>query len=370
MRLLPKVFRRKRKKWLTRGLVVESRKRIKYLLFFVLLIILLHTFAMMIFEGFSFGDSLWLSLTTINTTGYGDLSSTTFTGRLVTVILMYILGITLMAQLATEYIEFRIEKRTRKLKGLWKWDEMKEHIVIINTPKQNPELYLERLCKQLRITPKFEQTPICIISDRFKSGLPQKLIDSNVVYVHGDPRELEVLERSNIDTAKHIVLISTDSSVTTSDSITIDLLYQLSNLNVQGDIIAESVKDSNRERFVQLGAKSVIRPIRAYPELIARALEAPGTEEFLEDLFSHQGDKPIRYDHPFNVNTWSELACGIIQANMGTPVGYVDQQGKVRTNPPPHRSAAGQAVLMLVHEDHIPHINDLSSTINRVTQEV
>ncbi len=366
---LAKLLRWRRRHLYARGLFTESKHRIRQLFLFVAAIILLHTIAMVVFENLTFGDALWLSLTTINTTGYGDLSSSTLIGRTFTVVLMYFLGITLMAQLATEYIEYRIEKKDRKIKGMWNWKTMNQHIVIINTPKHNPELYLERLCKQLRITPKFSELPICIISDKFDNGLPVSLTDSNVIYVHGEARDVNVLNRANIIQAKHVLIVSSDSGKVGSDSATLDILLHLKQLEYQGTIIAEAVKDENRQRFASLGANSVIRPIRAYPELMVRALEAPGTEQFMENLFGHEGDRPVRYDYEFKVSKWASLACELMNSGLGTPVGFIDHSNHVHTNPAPLNPAEGTAILLLVHHNHIPKDSLVFSAIDRIKLE-
>ncbi|MGX5175361.1 ion channel [Aliikangiella sp. IMCC44653] len=368
LRQLRKLLRKNRRKLYSRGIIVESRQRIKQLFGLVMLIILAHSAAMMIFEDMSFGDALWLSLTTINTTGYGDVSSSTLIGRSFTVILMYFLGITLMAQLATEYIEYRFEKKERKAKGLWDWKDMKDHIVIINTPKYAPQLYLERLVKQLRQTPKFSNHPICIITEEFADGLPLSLLDSNVVHVHGDGRSRDALTRADVMDAEYITLVAPDTGSINSDSITLDILFHLSQLEVKATLITEVVDDSNRSRFLQLGSNAVIRPIRAYPELIVRAMEAPGSEKFMENLFGHEGDSALRFDCEFSVEKWSLLACHLINLGLGTPVGFVKPNGDVCTNPAPLKSAAGIAIILLVHQDHVPSQKVVENAIKSISQ--
>jgi voltage-gated potassium channel len=46
----------------------------------------------------------------------------------------------------------------------------------------------------------------------------------------------------------------------------------------------------------RFGADLVVRPLRGYPEMIIRALAAPGAEKILEDLFTSKGDECWRYD--------------------------------------------------------------------------
>ncbi|TQV88515.1 potassium channel protein [Aliikangiella coralliicola] len=363
MRLFTKIFRRRRQ-WYAKGLISNSKHRIRYLLLLVVVIILIHSFAMVIFEGLTIGDALWLSLTTINTTGYGDLSSTSFLGRSATVLLMYILGITVMAQAATEFIEYKLEQKDQKIKGHWNWNTMKNHIVIIHTPKLNPKLYLERLVSQIKKTPSLSERPICIVTERFAEGLPLTLREQNVVHVHGEGRDEVALNNANVSEASKIILLSSDSANSASDSIVLDVLLHFQELNLDAFIVAEAVKDTNRERFLNLGVNSVLRPIRAYPELIVRTLEAPGTEKLLENLFSLEGDRAIRFDYEFATEKWSDIACRVMHKGLGTLVGYVDENDKVWTNPPPFKPAKGKALLLLVHHKHIPSHEQLVSSVS------
>lgn len=92
---------------------------------------------MMWLEALSFFDAFWLTFTTITTVGYGDLSAATPGGRLVTVVLMYSLGIFLLANLAGYWVDYRAERREKMLRGRWSWN-MKGHILILNVPTENP----------------------------------------------------------------------------------------------------------------------------------------------------------------------------------------------------------------------------------------
>mgnify|MGYP000209091973 CR=1 FL=1 len=83
--------------------------------------------------------------------------------------------------------------------------------------------------------------------------------------------------------ASSIIVLAKRESDKASDGRTFDILHRLKELGVKGRILAECVDDANRDRLIKAGADVVIRPIRAYPEMILRAFVAPGAEEIIEN---------------------------------------------------------------------------------------
>ena len=320
--------------------------RIRRLFFMLAGILILHALAMVIFEKMSLADGLWLSLTTATTVGYGDASAATPFGRLATVILMYVIGISLLAQLASEYFEHRLETRNRQIRGLWVWKKMKDHIVIINTPSSSGERYLERLIGQISGTPALADFPIQLITTHFPDGLPQKLQDLGVVHSHGYAVNEKVLRGANVKFAKFIFVIARDEGDVRSDSVTLDILERIRREGSEAHIVAETVDDSNRERFKHFGANSTLRPIRAYPELVARAMAAPGSEEVLENLFNHEGAFAQRIDVSLEMNSWRELVERIIPLDVGMPLGYIDKNNCVITNPSMNEAVSMASLLL------------------------
>jgi len=66
---------------------------------------LLHVVSMAIFEDLHPFDSLWLTMTTLTTVGYGDFSATTIPGRISTMVLVFMGGIWTDFQSAALYFE-------------------------------------------------------------------------------------------------------------------------------------------------------------------------------------------------------------------------------------------------------------------------
>ncbi|MDZ7748372.1 MAG: ion channel [Halofilum sp. (in: g-proteobacteria)] len=174
----------------------------------------------------SFFDAFWLTFTTITTVGYGDLSAATPGGRLVTVVLMYSLGIFLLANLAGYWIDYRAERRDKMLRGRWSWN-MKDHILILNVPTTHPGAFLRRLVEEIKHWRGPADVPIQVVTEAFPDGLPEPLRELGVVHQHGDPDDPEVLANADVARAAHILLLTTSETDPRADSITLSVMERL-----------------------------------------------------------------------------------------------------------------------------------------------
>lgn len=337
------------------------------LLLLLLALIFIHSLAMVYFENLSWGDALWLSTTTVTTVGYGDLSAASWQGRLFTVVCLYIFAIALLAQLAAEFFEYRMQTREDKQKGNWMWDDMKNHLLIINTPDENTDTYLDRLIGQIRATPKFEQLPIQILTQKYPNGLPHNISQHSVVHYNGVAENNENLATVNVSQAKYIVVLARNAGDPMSDSLSFDILSRLQELGTQATIAAECSIDSNRERLKKAGATIVIRPIRAYPELLVRSLVAPGTEAVMENLFTHEESHMLRIDVTFANRQWQDIIFTFVKNDFGMPLAYIDESG-VYSNPAPDKRCSGTSIIALIREEQEISIAQVTQSLTALGQ--
>ncbi len=309
-------------------------------------LILIHSVAMVYFENLGWGDALWLSVTTVTTVGYGDISAASWQGRLFTTVCLYLLAISLLAQLAAEFFEYRIKKRDDKFRGNWIWSDMNKHLLIINTPATNSDAYLERLIGQIRATPKFAQHPLQILTRNYPAGLPRELSAHNVVHYNGGAEDAKSLATVNVETAAYIVILARDGSDPLSDSLTFDILSRIQEIGSTATILVECIVDENRQRLKKAGAAVVIRPIRAYPELLVRALATPGTEVVLENLFTHDESNLQRVDLNFSQLKWKDIVTVFMDNDFGIPLAYIDAEG-VHSNPPALHCCSGSSIISM-----------------------
>jgi len=342
------------------------KKSLQHSLLYLIIIVCLHAGLMMLFEHFSLTDALWLTLTTLSTTGYGDISATTLPGKISTVVLLYFGGIFVLAKFAGDYFDYRAGKRIKKFNGFWGW-KMNEHLLIINTPSQNGEAFFVRFIEQLRNS-GIKETTIQILTERFPDGLPEKLAKMpGVAHYTGSAVNSDDLLAVDPDKARYIIILAKDECNHDSDSRTFDILFRLHELELSHDvlIVAECVDDQNRKRFRQLGADIIIRPIRAYPEMLVRGLVAPGSEQIIENLFSVQGDEYVRYDLPIENMPWKDIVAKLIIQNMGLAVAYIDNDtGLVIANPPADTIISTGGIFLIIDDNSPkPKINAIKEVL-------
>lgn len=146
------------------------------------------------------------------------------------------------------------------------------------------------------------------------------------------------------------MLLAESDTDRASDGRTLDVIDRLREMGAKGRILAECVDDANRPRLRRVGADVVVRPMRGYPEIIVRALAAPGTEAILEDLFTSRGDECWRYDVDVTGWTWGELVSRMVMQDIGVPIAYRATNQRVVVNPAPQTVVEADKLFVLVRE--------------------
>ena len=344
---------------------VEPGRAVGLLSLYLLVIVILHAVAMIVFEGLSLGDAVWLTMTTITTVGYGDLSASSTAGRIATVVLVYVGGIFALAKGAGDYFDYRAARRLRMLRGRWRWN-LENHVLLINVPRTGAEHYFDTLVGQFRATEWGRDRPIQILTDAWPEGLPASLQKLGVVHVHGRGETDDALAESDAARAAAIIVLAEEGDPR-SDSATFDIVHRLHAIKPDSPILAECIDDRNRERLRDAGASAVLRPMRGYPEMVVRAVVAPGSEFIIENLFTALGDECVRYEVAIEAVPWARLATALIERGVGTPIAYADaRNGAITCNPLGTESVSAQALYILVKEGNTTPTDHVRSVVDAI----
>ncbi|MFY0700471.1 MAG: two pore domain potassium channel family protein [Bermanella sp.] len=343
-------------------------KKIKRTILTVLSLMVLHVLAMMGFESLSLWQSVWLTLTTITTVGYGDLSAKSMAGQASTIILIFMAAITLVTFLVRDYVDYRIARNERIRSGLWDWN-MDNHILIINAPKYNADQFFQRLVTQIREDDDYQHVDILLLNTEFSGGLSAQLKDLGVRHVLGNGNNNEDLARAEATRAKHIFVLARDEYHADSDSISFDIVHRLSELGLAHITLVECVVDANRKRMFELDIKSILRPIRSYPEILVRAMDAPGSEVVIEDMFTRKDDHPERYSIWLEGESWADVVAAMLRAGVGTPMAFINKDGDITVHPRGDVRVYAQSLIILVKSDQVPTQEDVTNAFQKEFQK-
>ena len=231
---------------------------------------------------------------------------------------------------------------------------------------------MERLVTQIRETPDFAELPVQLLTEEFEGGLPQILRDLGVVHRHDSPDHDEAWQAVDLASARYLLVLAHDHHDRRTDSLTFDIVHRAFERidPARTYVVAECIDDLNRQRLHSLGVQSVVRPIRAYPELLVRAIIAPGVEKVMENLFTHRGDHAQRYDLDIQGLRWSDIVSALIQRDWGTAMAYVGTDGAVMCNPPAQQRIDAKALLLLVREGNEPKMEELQGVLSTIGQGI
>lgn len=304
-----------------------------------------HVVAMIGFEDLDWWTAIWLTVTTVTTVGYGDISAATPSGQLATMVLLYGGGVFIVAQAAGLFFEYHSERAKLKQLGNWIWN-MTGHIVLINTPVHSKTRFMERLVEELEASrpSKHQYQDFLVTSERLKfllvtegypEGLPKPLEERNVKLQAGRGDDPDVLEDANIRAAAGVVVLASDPfeiQFTYDDSLTFDIVHRVRQAGYEGNLVAEVLDSRNRSRIVEAGASAVVLPVRAFPGLLSRALFHPGMEKVIESLFDSSGNECVSISVDVDGQTWSDVIRSYVKKKAGTPIAYA-YKGDVVTEP-------------------------------------
>ena len=344
------------------GGLIRSRMRRLFLILGSLLVT--QVLIIWAVEPLSLFEATWMTMTTLVTVGYGDFAPETTIGRLSTIALMFISAITLLTLIVSDYIEYRFYRRERILTGRWIYN-MKDHIVIINTPRSGGEQYFMRFASQIRSVPEYHTVPIMLLTRQFPGGLPAELSDCGMVHFHGSGNDPEALKAVHAGSARHIIVLAADESDPFSDSLTFDIAHRLVESNLGARTTVECVSDHNRDRFKTLGVRTTIRPVRTYPEIMVRAVVAPGSEKVLEDMFNYERDHPHRYDLELDDLVWADIVSALVRHGIGTALAYIDHDNEVICHPPTNEEVEGKGLIVLVRSTDTPSVSVVEEALDR-----
>jgi voltage-gated potassium channel len=270
------------------------------LVFFLAAVLLLSSLVVFLIEhgrnnGFStFFDSLWWTIVTVSTVGYGDRFPVTTSGRLIAILIMF-LGVGVMGTVTGRIASLLLERQMKEEKGLLSYNNLKGHFIICGWKREMGLL----LNEMLNNNPALETERIVLINKASPEEISQLRSDDrlkNVRFVNGDFIEERDLLRAGVKDAARILVLAdhyTEGNLQQIDSKTVMAVMSIKNLNKKAYVCAELL-DNKFEKYLKLSHCDEVLLSREFSRsMLISAAQGVGTSHVIFALLAHESGAQI-----------------------------------------------------------------------------
>ncbi|WP_053228373.1 potassium channel family protein [Spirochaeta cellobiosiphila] len=289
-------------------------------LIFIIVLLSLGTGGYVFIEGWSIVDSLYMSVITISTIGYGEVHPLSAQGKLFTLTFVVISLISIGYILGT-VVSFLFEGQFQKT---WKERKMKKILAMI---------------KDHFIICGYGDVGLETAEELDRKGIPFVIIDNSMTeseldrhpdysVIVEDATEEMVLDKARIKKAKGIM------SCLPNDQLNVYTVLTARQMNPDLYIVAKASDHRSQGKLLAAGADKVILPKQIAGRRMATVATHPGIIDFL-DVLSTGGDGDIRIES-VKVVEGSELVHNSLRTSqIGKDtgvliIGILDRHGKTR----------------------------------------
>ncbi|MBI2756970.1 MAG: ion transporter [Chloroflexi bacterium] len=281
----------------------------------------------------TFGNSLWWSVVTILTVGYGDIAPKTALGRVAASVVM-ISGVIVTSLFTATVASMFTERRLKEARGL-QHIRARDHIVICGA-NSHLEPILEGFA---RSSDRAALVDVTLVNDLLEDEVQQLLLKYEGLrpkWVKGDFSQEAVLQRANVQQARAaLVLASTERHQRTADERTLLATLAIKHIRPEVHVCVELLDAANEGHLRIAQADDVIVTGEHTGFLLSSAAVAPGLPQAVRALMSPSSSSPLmRVPVPpeFVGRSFEDLAryfrveqtailIGLITEEEGIPIG-------------------------------------------------
>jgi voltage-gated potassium channel len=332
---------------------------VRFLFAFLLLVllILIGTVGYSIIEGWSIGDSLYMTFITISTVGFGEVRPLSSPGQHFTIIFL-VLSIGTVGYSATVLITYVFEgqilnvMRERRMKRTIR--HLKNHFIIVGGGDVGREAAFEFRRSKKRF--------VVVDRDPTQSDLSR---DESILFMEGDAINDEVLVEAGVERASGLI------SALPDDEDNVFVVLTARQLNHKLLIVSQAAEERNTRKLVKAGANRVISPKKIAGQRMAAMVLRPNLLNFL-DVIVQGGELDMRIEE-VELETGSPLIektlkeAGIGQHTGAIIVGINAPEGRVRINPSTTSTISsvklgeGDVLIALGNEDQLKRLHEFVS---------
>lgn len=242
----------------------------------------------------SFFDTLWYTIVTLTTVGYGDKTPITTSGRLFGILIM-IFGVAVTGVVTGKIASFLVERQLREGRGLMATKKLKKHFIICGWKENTQQIILDILTVNNNISPSS-----IVLINQADSQLIENLKSnpklSKIKFIRGDYTNEAILMKGNIQNAKTVLILSDITMGNTPqeiDSRVVMTAITIESITKNAYVIAELL-DNKFEKYLKMSHVDEVLLSRQYNRiLLANSSTASGISHIVNDLISVENENPM-----------------------------------------------------------------------------
>jgi voltage-gated potassium channel len=315
-----------------------SHKKIAKGLVILAVILCIGSFGYMGIEGWGLLDSLYMTVITITTVGFGEVREVTVLGRIFTIFIIFF-GIGIIAYILGMVAQAMVELQVRSIIGRrklgLKMRSMKNHYIICGYGRIG-----KIITRELEAT----EMPMVVIDNDPEEK--QTLESEQTPYIIDDATSEEVLLEAGVERAKGLV------SVVASDADNLFITITARGLNPEIFILARADEEHTEKKLLRAGANKVVMPYLIGGHKMAQTLIKPAVTDFIDfavdnrEMGLEMGELVV--SEKSRLNGAALIDSGIRQEMDVIIVAIRTKEGEMRFNPSSQtRIEAGDTLISL-----------------------
>ena len=289
-------------------------------------------------DQWSWIDSLYMTIITLSTVGYGEVHTLTGAGKIWS-ILIIIFGVSgigaLIRTLNEEFIQLELFRKNTMMKTISK---LKNHHVICGYGRMGAVIAKELQEKNLEF--------VIIENNEQKVEI---IRSKGLFCVNGDATSEETLQDARVDKAVGVaVVLDTDQ-----DNLFVTMSMKTTNPDLF--ILSRCAKEDNQSKLIRAGANKVVNPYTAGGHRMAEILSKPQVEDSISVVSPKHSDLNLTLDEISlkDLNQYDGVL--IKDSNIREEfdvmiVGIIKETGESIINPAPDTILSNKYTILLMGE--------------------
>jgi voltage-gated potassium channel len=331
----------------------RTRFRIRYALMALAAAILFGTVGFYLIEGWSLADSLYVTVQTLTTVGYGDMPPHTGKGRFFAVVVMLIgaggvaLAVSTIVQSVVQselVATFGQRRRTRKM------SKLSQHYIVCGSGRVGSHL--------VRDLVRTNQDFVVIEQDQQRAA---EFTQRGVNVLVSDATLEETLREARVEHARGLAACLPDDA----DNVYVVLIAR--DLNPNLHIVARAAEEQAEVKLLRAGANHVVAPTIIGGHRMAVALTKPAVSEFMDSITANElglGFEQVEVDATSSL-VGKELRSTTIRSELDIVIVSIRRQsGETLFNPAgDSQIESGDILIAIGRAESLSELNQLAGGV-------